>query len=55
MVLESIVTALFNKYLGPYVENLDGSQLVSRSASPRPLANACRLHVTVHPPASASD
>ena len=27
-MLESLVTSLFNKYLGPFVENLDGSQLV---------------------------
>jgi vacuolar protein sorting-associated protein 13A/C len=27
MALNSVLTAIFNKYLGPYVENLDGSQL----------------------------
>lgn len=26
-MLEGLVTTLFNRFLGPYVENLDGSQL----------------------------
>ena len=48
-MLESLLTSLFNKHLGPYVENLDGTQLRLKLFS----GKLTLTNVTVRPDALA--